>query len=74
MEATLTPAGSNLLLSAIKRTAQRLWNDVHITADEKRKAAAYCALHADDALKLYALNKRMGELILARTPRHQRAA
>ena len=71
---TTTPpaAGHALLLSAVRRTCQGLWNNVLITAEEKRKASAYYADHQDDAHKLYALNKRMGALILTRTPRHQR--
>ena len=71
---TLTPTGAALLLGSIRRTSQRLWNDVLITADEKRKATAYFQQHRDDARKLNALNKRMGELILDRTPNHQRRA
>ncbi|GAC1605462.1 MAG: hypothetical protein NVS3B25_34750 [Hymenobacter sp.] len=63
-----------LTLAAVRRTCQRLWNDVLISADEKRKASAYYQQHQDDIGKLYALNKRMGDLISARTPRHQKAA
>ena len=70
---TATPtAGHALLLSSTRRRCQELWNNVHITADQKRKATAYFNAHGDDAHKLYALNKRMGELITACTPRHQR--
>ena len=72
MTATPTAAGHALLLSAVRRTCQVLWNNVLITADEKRKASFYYDMNQDDAHKLYALNKRMGELILTRTPRHQR--
>ena len=67
-----TTPGHGLMLSAIRRTAQLLWNNVLISADEKRKASAYYEANKDDAHKLYALNKRMGALILARTPAHQR--
>ena len=64
--------GHNLLLSAVRRTCQTLWNNVLISAEEKRKATAYYNTHGDDAHKLYALNRRMGALILTRTPLHQR--
>lgn len=71
---TLTPIGAAMLLSSVRRTCQRLWNDVLITADEKRLAKTYYDQHLDDAHRLHALNRRMGELILARTPAHQRRA
>lgn len=67
----MNPAAA-LTLNAVRRTTQRLWNSPLITADEKRKAGAYLAQHPDDMYKLYALNKRLGELIIERTPIHQR--
>ena len=65
--------GHGLLLAAVRKTCKQLWNSVHINADEKRKASAYYEANQDDAHKLYALNKRMSEMILSRTPKHQRA-
>lgn len=65
-------AAHDLTLSAIRRTSQRLWNHPTVSADEKRKAAAYYQTHQDDARKLNALNERMAQLITARSPIHQR--
>lgn len=63
-----------LLLSSIRRTTQRLWNSVLITADEKRAAKGFYDTHGDDMHKLHALNRRMGALITERTPASQRRA
>lgn len=70
MSAALTP-GEGLMLSSIRRTCQRLWNNVAISAEQKRLASEYFAKHGDDARKLHALNLRMSELITKATPAHQ---
>ena len=67
-----TAPGATLLLNAVRRTCQRLWNATQISADEKRAAKAYFDTNGDDAHKLYALNKRMAALITTRTAAHQR--
>jgi hypothetical protein len=64
--------GTALMLSSIRRTTQRLWNDPRIAALEKAAfKVEFDALH-DDAHGLHDLNKRIAALSKARTPAHQR--
>ena len=58
-------------LKATKETTIRLCNNPLITSEEKGWALFYLTKNYMDLGKIYALNKRMGGLILSRTPRSQ---
>ena len=53
-------------LKATRETTIRLWNDVLITSEEKQMAMNYLANHFQNLPKIYAINKRMSNLILTR--------
>ena len=54
-------------LNVTRENTIRLWNDVLITSGEKLKAMEYLTKHFENLPQIYALNKRMGDLILSRT-------
>lgn len=64
--------GTALMLSSIRRTSQRLWNDAKISAPEKRGFSERFQANSDDMHYLHAMNKEIAALITQRTPLHQR--